>query len=229
MSSDKTSTGEHWEGLYKKNLPPPRYPNGDVVRWLFGNFPREEAGKIRLLDMGSGPGRHAMLMASRGFDVAATDYSGAAIEQAAEWAEQEKLTISFAQAPAEKQPFEDGLFDGILCYGVLYYLPHIKFGQAVKEIYRLLKPGGATFVWVKNDRDVRSTKGTSSTPHQYKISQQDAGMPWNNETGMELTLLPKAEIMACFSDFSDVRIEEATSTLGGGKYREAAWLIYAKK
>lgn len=229
MSSEQNQTGEHWEGLYKGNLGIPRYASTDVVRWLFGNFSPAQASGIRLLDMGSGPGRHAMLMAAQGFQVAATDYSDAAIAQAATWAQSEGLNIDFSQAPAQNQPFEDQSFDGVLCYGVLYYLSHTLFAQAVKEIHRLLKPGGSTFVWVKNDKDVRKTKGESATPHQYKITQQDEGMPWNNETGMELTLLPKAEITACFSDFSDVQIEEVTSTLADGKYLEAAWLIYAKK
>ena len=228
MNSDH-NTSDDWEALYQKGLGAPRYPNGHVVRWLFGNFPRQKSADITLLDMGCGIGRHAMMMRREGFCVTATDYSRSAIEQATIWAKSDRLDLDFQVAPATVQPFPDEAFDGILCYGVLYYLAPAEFAEAVKEIYRLLKPGGKTFVMVKNDRDIRKTKGEETAPYCYKIINPDKGQPWHNEAGMALTLLPKSEVIKYFQDFSALRIEEITSTLANGKYREAAWLIYAEK
>ena len=218
-----------WQELYQNNLGAPKFPNSHAVRWVFGHFSKEGNSPIKLLDMGTGAGRHAIMMAKEGFNVTGTDHSKTAVENAKTWCEKEGLNIDFQIASAEKQPFINNSFDGILCYGVLYYLSYIKFKLAVKEIFRLLKPLGATFVMVKNDLDVRKNKGICVTPHQYRIIKPDKGWSWNNELGMELTLLPKSEIIEIFSNFSELRIEQTTSTLGNGKYLESAWLIYARK
>ncbi len=231
MNSEQknSQTENQWEDLYRDGLGAPRYPNSYAVRWLFGNFSRQDISQTHILDMGTGMGRHAIMMKQEGFQVTATDHSQTAIDKAQYWATHEGLDIAFSQASAENQPFPDQSFDGILCYGVLYYLAPDKLAQSIREIYRLLKTGGSTFVMIKNDRDIRKIKGESCGPHQYKITGDEEGQPWNNEAGMSLTLLPKSEIEKYFSDFSHIRIEEVTSTLKDSKYLEAAWLIYAQK
>lgn len=227
ISDNKTE--EQWDTLYRQGLGAPRYPNSYVVRWMFAHFPRRKAADFHLLDMGTGMGRHAMLMAKEGYHVTGTDISATSLDQATQWAKADGLTVTFRQASADNQPFPDQSFDGILSYGVLYYLSFDKFSLAVKEIHRLLKPGGSAFVMVKSDRDVRKTKSEMIAPHHYKIMVKDEGMPWNNEVGMGLTLLPKSEIIKCFKGFSEITIEEVTSTLEGGKYLESAWLVYVRK
>lgn len=222
-------TEQHWDDLYKNGLGAPRYPNGHAVRWVFSNFPRGQAAQYKLLDLGTGMGRHAMMMAKEGYDVTGTDYSETSVELAKIWAKEEGLNIRFEQASAEKQPFPDNSFDGIICYGVLYYLAPDKIIASIKEMHRLLKAGGTAFIMVKNDRDVRASKGEKIASHQYKITKEEDGLPWNNENGMALTLLPKKEIIKYFNDFSEIIIEEVTSTLGGGEYLESAWLIYVRK
>ena len=229
FNDNEIPTGESWDDLYKSGIGAPKFPNGNVVRWLFGNFPRSKAASTKMLDMGTGMGRHTMLMAQEGYDVTGTDYSATCIEQAKNWAEAEGLDISFKQASAESQPFPDQSFDGIICYAVLYYLPLDKFILAIKEMHRLLRTGGSAFIMVKNDRDVRKSKGEEVAPYHYKITKNEEDMPWNNEVGMGLTLLPKSEILNHFSAFADIRIEEMTTTLGGGEFLESAWLIYVRK
>lgn len=231
MSSDmpNKTTDTHWDDLYKRGLGAPKYPNSYTVRWLFGQFPRSQSADYHLLDIGCGMGRHAMLMAREGYQVSASDVSETCIEQATGWAVAEDQNITFTQASADKQPFADQSFDGIISYGVLYYLTPDQFNMAVAEIYRLLKPGGHAFVMVKNDRDIRKLMSEKIAPHHYKITKVKEGMPWNNELGMGLTLLPKSEVLAYFADFSEVTIEEVTSTLGDGTYQEAAWLIYVTR
>ena len=224
MTNEQTEN--RWEALYRGGLGAPRYPNGHVVRWLFGNFPREHVSDVHLLDMGCGMGRHAVMMASEGFKVSGTDYSAAAIDQAIAWATRAGLDIDYAAAPAEKQPFADQSFDGILSYAVLYYLSLDRMKMSFDEVHRLLKPGGKAFIMVKNHRDVRASKGTEIAPHEFLINQTDDGMPWNNEQDMRLTLLPRTAVLDICGKFSHVMINEMTTTLDDGNYLEAAWLIY---
>ena len=221
MTANRTE--DQWEDLYRSGPGAPKYPNGHVVRWLFGSFPRARAADFHLLDMGCGMGRHAVMMKREGYGVSATDYSAAAIDQAIKWTG--GIDIDFRQAPADKQPFPDRSFDGILSYAVLYYLPLEKMQQAFREIRRLLKPGGRSFVMIKNNRDIRVSKGEEVAPHHYIITRKDSGMPWNNEQNMQLTLLPRQEVEEICRDFSKVVINEMTGTLDGGRFLEAAWLI----
>jgi len=221
MNSEQTE--DQWEHLYRDGLGAPKYPNGHVVRWLFGSFPRKQAADFHLLDMGCGMGRHAVMMKREGYGVSATDYSAAALDQAVKWAG--GLDIDFTQAAAENQPFPDRSFDGILSYAVLYYLPLEKMRPAFREIHRLLKPGGKSFVMIKNNRDIRASKGEEIAPHQFVITRKDDNMPWNNEQNMRLTLLPRQGVEEICCDFSKVVINEMTSTLDGGRFLEAAWLI----
>ena len=44
----------------------------------------------------------------------------------------------------EGLPFEDNSFDSIICIEVFLYLDH--YTKAIKEIHRLLKPGGTAFI-----------------------------------------------------------------------------------
>ena len=235
MSSDpkNKATERQWEKLYQQGVDAPRYPNGNVLRWLFGNFPKKDADQFHLLDIGCGMGRHAIMMKHEGYNVTGTEYSQTAVNQAKDWANQLEIDIPFSQSSADEQPFPDATFDGIVCFSVLSYLPYDRYLQATREIHRLLKPGGQCFIIVRNDQDVRKTVGKLTAPHQYKITAQDQDQdndyPWHKEVGMEQTLLPKDEIQKFFSVFSDLRIEEVTSTLGNRKYREASWLIYARK
>ncbi|NOZ42486.1 MAG: class I SAM-dependent methyltransferase [Alphaproteobacteria bacterium] len=219
-------TEDKWEHLYRHDLGTPRYPNGNVVRWLFGNFPRSRAADFQLLDLGCGTGRHAIMMAQEGYQVSATDYAQTALDQAATWAGNSGVKVNFIPAPAEKQPFPDQSFDGILSYAVLYYLSLEKMQLAFREIHRLLKTGGSAFVMIKNQRDVRASKGREIAPHQILIDQTDDAMPWNNEQGMQLTLLPRAKLSEICQGFSGVMIDEMTTTLENGSYLEAAWLVH---
>lgn len=225
----KNSTEDQWEDLYKKGLGAPAYPNGDVIRWLFGTFPRSKAATTKILDLGCGSGRHCVLMAREGYQVSGSDYSPSALESAKARVTSEGHKILFKQAPGHLQPFEDQSFDGIISYGVLYYLTldHIK--ATAREMHRLLKVGGQAFIMIKNNRDVRANKGTEISPYCYEINQTDPHMPWNNEQGMHLTLLPKDTVREIFQAFSAIKIEEITSTMGNGKFLESAWLIYLTK
>ena len=48
---------------------------------------------------------------------------------------------SFVVARGQSLPFADASFDGVLCMNALHHLP--SYAQALREIHRVLKPGGA--------------------------------------------------------------------------------------
>lgn len=103
----------------------------------------------RLLDVGTGPGRHAVELARRGVQVVGIDISPRFLEIARSRASQAGVPVSFFQIDALELPFEDE-FDAVIsiCEGA--------FGlglddlQILRGITRALKPGGHTAVAAAN-------------------------------------------------------------------------------
>jgi len=103
---------------------------------------------LRVLDVGTGNGRLALLLAEEGArEVVGLDISPAMLEIA----EYLRLSshspaaqrVSFRLAPAQRMPFQNEAFDAIFCRLVLHHSQ--KPELLLREIARLLKPGG-TFI-----------------------------------------------------------------------------------
>ncbi len=72
----------------------------------------------RVLDVGCGPGRHAIALAEAGLSVTGVDVSSAFLETARKAAEDRNVKVSFFQQDARTMPFEDE-FDAVIsiCQG----------------------------------------------------------------------------------------------------------------
>ena len=94
----------------------------------------------RLLDVGCGTGHHLAQLRERGYDAAGVDGSADMLEHAREL----NPGADIRQADVESLPFDDASFDYVLCVEVLRYLPRAE--GCVREIARVLKPGGVALV-----------------------------------------------------------------------------------
>jgi 2-polyprenyl-3-methyl-5-hydroxy-6-metoxy-1,4-benzoquinol methylase len=99
------------------------------------------AGK-RVLDVGTGSGRHSHRAAMLGAEVVACDL-GDAIDVARLNLPDSVLTI---QADAEDLPLAEGSFDLVMAIGVLHHLPDT--GRALRRIVRHARPGGRVHVYL---------------------------------------------------------------------------------
>jgi ubiquinone/menaquinone biosynthesis C-methylase UbiE len=95
------------------------------------------SGKI--LDVGTGPGIIACLLAAEGFEVTAVDSSDLMLARAEENARKLGLDISFVQCDTGTLPFPDCGFDGVVNRYVLWTLHQPE--KALKEWFRVLKHG----------------------------------------------------------------------------------------
>jgi ubiquinone/menaquinone biosynthesis C-methylase UbiE len=110
-----------------------------AVAWLVGNRP------VRVLDLGSGKGGFARMLADAGHDVFCVDRSqSAAIELGERLA-----TAQTVAARVEALPFFSCHFDVVTASQSLH---HFAPGLALTEIARVLKPGGRIAV-AYNTRD----------------------------------------------------------------------------
>jgi len=218
-----------WNELHAVPRFSPRYPSELVIRWTFRHFPRDRAGKFSLLDVGAGAGRHAALWAREGYIATATDVSPIAMSQVMEWARQENLAIAGEVAEADALPFRDESFDGVLSFGVLYYLPCSRLKTAISEIWRVLKPGGKAFVMVRSDADSRCRGAEHVDRWSYRVGTLESGAYWGAEVGMMLTFLDRGALEECFAEFSEVVIDRSTITTRNGRFVDDDWLIQLRK
>lgn len=105
-----------------------------------GQFPHRSPAHIRVLDVGTGPGFFAILLAELGYSVTAVDYTGAMLDQARENAGTLGERIAFHCMNAQQLAFPDHHFDVIVSRNLTWNLPQPE--QAYAQWARVLKPGG---------------------------------------------------------------------------------------
>ena len=78
-------------------------------------------GARRVLDLGCGVGRHALLLAEHGFDVEAIDGSPTGLAVVRETAAARGLSVGLHQGLADALPFPDVSFDYVLSWNVIHH------------------------------------------------------------------------------------------------------------
>lgn len=96
----------------------------------------------RFLDLGTGPGTHAIALAERGFDVTATDVSAHAIDKARRLSP----TITFVVDDIIHTRLPPESFDYIFDRGCFHVLPHTERRRYVTTVASLLADGGILFL-----------------------------------------------------------------------------------
>lgn len=102
----------------------------------------QDTGVKRVLDLGCGVGRHSLFLAGKGFEVTALDASRSGLDFARRAADEVGLKIAFQQAQMTDLPFDDGSFDFVLSWNVIYHGDRAVVLRCLEEIARLLRPGG---------------------------------------------------------------------------------------
>lgn len=218
-----------WRELHKSSRHRTKYPVENVVRFIFKNFKRD--GSEKILDLGCGAGRHVIFMATEGIVPYGLDFSQEGVEYTRsvlsemgmhEYAENIKVSN------VTDIPFEDGVFDGLLCIGVLYYMGVSDIKKAASEIYRVLRDDGKAMILVRSTRDYRS-QSPDSVPTEERntfiIEEYDTSKSANKETGMLMHFFEKEEIVKLFSGFRNVEINRVTVTHENEAYADDDYLI----
>ncbi|NPE27987.1 class I SAM-dependent methyltransferase [Methanococcoides sp. SA1] len=110
--------------------------------------------KARVLDAGSGNGRH-LLPLSNFYNCVGIDVSTKALTASREYLAKRDREAHHSTASITDLPFQDNGFDAIVCFGVLQHLLRKERETAVSEFERVLKPGGMIFLEVFGIEDMR--------------------------------------------------------------------------
>ena len=133
-----TRRASSYTEVVKKNL-----ADGWDSKWadeLIKNFPKTEGRYLKVLDIGTGPGFYAIILASRGYDVTAVDLSEGMLEQAKANAGELAEKIRFLKMDAQTLEFPDNEFDVIVTRNLTWKLPDPV--KAYGEGRRVMRDGG---------------------------------------------------------------------------------------
>lgn len=123
-----------------------QYPSHRRIHAKQRSYTSELAGKI-VLDYGCGRGQASLIYLNRGAaKVCGIDISPVYIQHATDAAHRagyDEDRFSFRVMDAHQLTFEDGSFDLVIGNGILH---HLDSELALREIYRVLKPGGRTLL-----------------------------------------------------------------------------------
>jgi ubiquinone/menaquinone biosynthesis C-methylase UbiE len=100
---------------------------------------------LRVLDAGSGTGNLSMLLKSRGCDVVSCDFSPVAL---ASHRAKDPDAVLIETSLEKPLPFDDRSFNAVCCASVLFTLSRAGCHLALREFFRVLRPGGLVVVTV---------------------------------------------------------------------------------
>ena len=113
-----------------------------------GTFPPRpvlhNAKDLAVLEVGCGLGTDGAQFAKAGANYTGIDLTDAAVDLARRRFELFQLPGTFRVADAERLDFPDNTFDIVYSHGVLHHTPDT--AAAVREIHRVLRPGGKAVV-----------------------------------------------------------------------------------
>ena len=144
------------EPVIPGDIPEDRIPSL-LANWHFGSRARRHMcrrrfvavsrilcgrGGGRVLDIGCGWGYNLFLLGSIGFDPVGIDIVSNDFLAAQRIADANDTALHLTQADASELPFEDGSFDAVTSVETFEHIYARDRVRAVREIIRVLKPGG---------------------------------------------------------------------------------------
>ncbi len=202
-----------------------RYPPEYVVRFIARNFyqvPRRR--KIRLLDLGCGPGACAWFMAREGFNVSGIDGSPTAIKLASGRLRRENISADFRVGDYTDLPWPDSVFDGVVENVTLCCNPFDKCRRAVDEVLRVLKPGGRFLSANFTDRTWGYGSGRPVGPSTFKNVKRG---PLKDQG--TILFMNRSHLDLLYEGFDAVAVERVSWTMENMQHLVELWVACCTK
>jgi len=138
---------QQWNKIFKKK--------GKVFTGVQEDIPKiltvfKKHNVKRILDLGSGSGRHVIYFAKKGFDVYGIDIAKEGIKITKSWLEKERLQANLKIGSIYKKlPYQNNFFDAVISTNTIHHARIKNIRKAIREIERVLKPNGLIFITVR--------------------------------------------------------------------------------
>lgn len=145
MSNSKHAYLDHWDEKFKTRSWG-KYPNEDLVRFVCGEFSRNRIKNPKVLEIGSGTGANLWFLQNEGLNVSGIDSSKTGIEASKKKLSDHGFNLTDLRVGNfNTLPWEQENFDLVVDIFALYANTVSEINKTVKEIARVLKPGGFFF------------------------------------------------------------------------------------
>ena len=202
-----------------------KYPSEHLIRFVARNWYKvPDRGRVRLLDLGCGPGAATWFMAREGFSVSCIDCSATAIELLNRRLEREGLQAESVVADYTKLKWESETFDGVIDNASLYSNPFEQSRKVVREVWRVLKPGAWFFSSSFTNRCWGFGSGDEVEPGGFASI---SGGPCAN-TGF-CRFMTRPQVESLYEEFAELSIETCSWTLAGCSKLMEMWLVTCRK
>ena len=137
-----------WRGPERYEVDPESYPLSLLTQQTLRLLKRRTAG--RALDIGAGEGSDSIRLAKLGYEVDAVEMSAVGAKKIQCFAEEAGVHDKVRVFAADVQDFEpDGLYDVVICNGVLHYIEGKK--SVIELMQQATRPGGINVVSLWSD------------------------------------------------------------------------------
>lgn len=224
-SSSSAEALDYWENIFASRGWG-AYPPEELVRFIARSFRAvPDRSKVRVLEIGCGPGPNIWFLAREGYAAAGIDGSPTAIEQAGARLKAENLpTADLKAGDFSRLPWPDASFDAVVDVAALYANTLPTINATLAEIMRVLKPGGLFFGKMFAERTTGSDSGTMIEPGT--VSKPTSGPCAGNELAH---FFSREELPVLFAGFDELRVDQIYRTDGNGEMHIFEWLVSARK
>ena len=161
-----------WEEIWKKEEEHALWLEPDpFVIALVPLFHKE--GIVKILDIGFGLGRHAILLTNERFDVYGIETSLTGLEYAIKWSKKEEMALKLIIGEMAHLPFNDSSFDLIVTWNVLYHGTTNYIQKTIKEIERCLRMDGYLLCTLISTKHTKYDLGEEIERNTFVIAEEN--------------------------------------------------------
>ncbi len=171
----------------------------------------------RVLDVGTGTGRHALKLARRGADVTAVDQSPEMLAVAHQAAQREGLSIDFRLTTLDEMSFEGQQFDLLICALMLSHVPDL--AHTLQKFAHVLQDNG--YLLITDFHPVHTIYGWNTAFRRAGVKYRLPTIGHTRDDYLKAITASGLTIL----DVMDIRVDEAPD----GYLPEEMARIYADK
>ena len=216
-----------WEKIFQKKKKWGEYPSEDLIKFFHKFFITSSYKKkrIKVLDLGCGPGRNFYFLSKQKFQVYGCDFSDTALKKAKQNIIKNKLkNIKLFKTDIRNLTFKKNFFDCVIDDCSSYACSFNETRKIYLDISKTLKKNGFFF---SSTFSTKSWGDKTGKKISYNYYLANTG-PHKNEGPTRFT--SKKDIFKLFKNlFTLVNLEKTSTTYNNQKHSVKKWIIILKK